>query len=96
MTSNGYGEVPVDASDPRGREPLVDLGQLGLAGDNFYAICDGGNAPYGERLTGSIPVLLARESITKRLLEVNHFLEPYGAELYLWDAYRPIATQAGI
>lgn len=96
LTAHGYGEVPVDASDARGREPLVDLVQMGLAGENFYAISNGGNAPYRKRLDGSISALLARKGIAEKLLEVNRFLEPYGAELYLWDAYRPIATQAGI
>ena len=96
VTAHGYGEVPIDSADPRGREPLVDLGKLGLAGANYYAMADGGNAPYGERLAGSISVLLAREGVAKRLLEVNRFLAPFGAELFLWDAYRPIATQAGI
>lgn len=96
VIAHGYGEVPIDRADPRGAEPLVDLGARGLAGANYYAVVDGTNAPYGEPLAGSIPILLARAGVAEKLVQVNCFLEGFGAELYLWDAYRPIATQAGI
>jgi D-alanyl-D-alanine dipeptidase len=91
-----YRRIPIDFENPLITEELVDLETYGINGDPFYYISDGSNAPYGQRLDGSIPQLLARKTIAGKLQDVNSRLEPLGFELFVWDAYRPIETQVGI
>lgn len=72
-------------------EQAVDVRQHGIAGMNYYHHED--NPPYWHRAPGSIPELFVREGILARLLNVNDLLGPLGFELFLFDAYRPLAVQ---
>lgn len=88
--------MPVDLHDPRALEALVELRALGVAGRNFYARADGGNAPYHARLPGSTEALLLREGAASRLVAADQALRAAGFSLFVLDAYRPIATQRSI
>lgn len=92
-TSGHYHDVPLDTNDPRYSEALVDARDYGIAGENYYARTDGQNAPYHRPMTGAVEALWCQQSIAAMLKEVNARLAQYGAELYLFDAYRPVACQ---
>jgi D-alanyl-D-alanine dipeptidase len=96
FTTLDYHAVPFDFADPRAGEKLVDLATLGIAGDNYYARTDGSNPPYLRRIAGAIDGLWARASVAERLVRANRALAELNFELYVFDAYRPIACQAGI
>jgi zinc D-Ala-D-Ala dipeptidase len=64
-----------------------------LAGDSYYARTDGHNAPYNRRIDGSLSDIWCRRQVAAMLARVNERLMPQGVELYLFDAYRPIACQ---
>lgn len=96
VNAGNYREIPVDTRSSLYSEELVDLRDYGIAGISYYHISDGTNHPYCQQLEGSIPSLLARKSIAEMLAKVNIRLEPLGLELFVWDAYRPLATQIGI
>lgn len=74
----------------------MDARDHGLAGENYYARTDGQNAPYRRAISGAVHALWCRRSIVAMLLEVNKRLAGYGAEVYLWDAYRPVACQQAL
>lgn len=95
-TSGNYHDIAFDARDPRYAEVLVDVRDHGLAGENFYARTDGQNAPYRQAISGAVPELWCRRSIVAMLIEVNERLAEYGAEVYLWDAYRPVSCQQAL
>jgi D-alanyl-D-alanine dipeptidase len=69
---------------------------FGLAGENYYARSDGRNTPYDAVVTGAVRKLWSRQSIVAMLLEVNERLAAYDAEVYLLDAYRPVACQQAL
>lgn len=73
-------------------QALVDLAACGLAGQNHYSAKL--NPPYYAEIPGSIPSLLARESVAAKLCEVNAMLEPIGLEVFIFDAFRPPEVQA--
>lgn len=89
-------QITIDLTDPRATEPLVDLKSHNLAGDNYYFRSDGNNAPYNQRIPGAISHLYARAGVTRRLLVANRMLSRYGVELYILDAFRPIACQRAL
>lgn len=86
----GYRDHAVDLADPRGADPVEDLRNHGLAGTNAYFA---GDAPYHERVAGAVPDLLLRRPLIDRLIGVNARLAPYGLELWVFDAWRPLAVQ---
>lgn len=95
-TAGNYRDIPIDASDPRYAEALADARAFGIAGDNYYARTDGRNTPYDTAITGAVRELWCRQSIVAMLSEVNARLAAYGAEVYLLDAYRPVACQRAL
>jgi len=95
-TAGDYHDIPIDPQDPRYREGLVEARDWGLAGENYYSRTDGQNAPYGQAVDGAIRELWCRETIVTMLARVNERLAERGLELFLWDAYRPIACQRGL
>ncbi|SFJ29874.1 M15 family metallopeptidase [Jannaschia pohangensis] len=86
----GYRDHAVDLSDPRGADPMVELRDHGIAGANAYFT---GVAPYHAPVDGAVPDLLLRAPLAARLAGVNARLDPYGLELWVFDAWRPIAVQ---
>lgn len=87
----GYREHAVDLGDSRGADQMVDLRDHGIAGRNAYH--SNQTAPYHGRVEGSVPELLLRAPLMERLLAVNTRLAPYDLELWVFDAWRPIAVQ---
>jgi D-alanyl-D-alanine dipeptidase len=92
-TALDYSAIPVDLGDPRAGEPLVDLAALGVAGSCYYARTDGLNAPYYRAFASASPGIWCRRSVADRLAAANQALTPYGVELYVLNAYRPVALQ---
>lgn len=88
----GSREHPIDFSHPLCSERLIDIGTYDILGSNYYHM-DGGNPPYNERVRHSIPHLLLRESVVRRLFVINERLRRFGIELFVYDAYRPIEVQ---
>lgn len=88
--------VPFDAGDPRGAEPLVEARARGLAGENYYAVRDGGNPPYCQPVAGAVEALALRAGVVERLVRIEAGLAPYGLGLWLFDGWRPLATQRGL
>ena len=86
----GYRDHPVDLSDPRGADPVAEVRDHGLRGANAYHVP---TAPYHRRIEGSVPDLLLRVPLIERLRGVNARLADYGLELWIFDAWRPIAVQ---
>jgi len=95
-TAANYRDIPIDVHDPRYAEPLIDARSFGIAGENYYARSDGRNTPYDAAMAGAVRELWCRQSIVPMLIEVNERLAHYGAEAYLWDAYRPVACQEAL
>src|ERR1700674_1173189 len=91
-----YQTVPIVLSDPRGKDPLVRPRDFGVACESFYARTDGQNWPYHSKIKGSLPDVWCRGLVAEKLKRVNGNLRPYDAELFVWDAYRPIDTQWGL
>jgi D-alanyl-D-alanine dipeptidase len=84
--------IPIDAANALFGEPLVDMRELGIAGENFYF--SEANPPYWRRIEGSVPDLKLRQTVARKLAAVNGRLKPEGLELFLLDAWRPRAVQA--
>lgn len=73
-------------------EALAEIGAFGVAGTNYYY--SERNPPYWQRIEGSIPCLLLRETVARKLAAVNNRLKEVSLELYVFDAWRPRVVQA--
>jgi len=85
--------IPIAEDDPRGREPLVDIADFGLAGEAFYARTDGANAPYRRALDGAPARIRVRHGVAERLRAADARLSAGGLALFLLDGWRPLAVQ---
>ncbi|MGB7948594.1 MAG: M15 family metallopeptidase [Candidatus Binatia bacterium] len=92
-TALDYKNVPVDLSDSRSAEPLVDVTEWGIAAQGYYARTDGLNAPYHRSLAAAFEHVFCRRSVAERLRTANERLLPLGVELFLLDGYRSLALQ---
>ena len=88
----GFRDGPIERSNTHHLEELVDLRDLGIAGENYYY--SSRNPPYWRRIDGAVPDLLARKSVGDRLVNINALLGLAELELYVFDAWRPRAVQA--
>jgi D-alanyl-D-alanine dipeptidase len=88
----GCRALPIDRKNACFTEPLVDIRELGIAGENYY--WSERNPPYWQRIEGSIPDLWLRRSVAEKLAAVNAALAHEGLELFVFDAWRPRAVQA--
>jgi len=88
----GCRALPIDTRCAQYGETLVELRDLGVAGENYY--WSERNPPYWQRIEGSIPDLWLRQSVARKLVAVNAKLEGAGLELFVFDAWRPRAVQA--
>ena len=86
----GYRDHPVDLADPRGADPMADIRDHALAGANAY---HAGVPPYHAPIPDAVPDLLLRRSLIDLLCGVNARLSPYDLELWVFDAWRPLAVQ---
>jgi len=92
-TALDYKNVPVDLSDSRSAEALVDLAEWGIAGRGYYARADGLNAPYYRQFASASERVFCRRSVAERLGRANDRLLPWGVELFVLNAYRSLAVQ---
>lgn len=86
----GYRTHPLNLSDPKNQEPLVEVRDYGLKGLNYYHRLDN---HYGLVVPGSIPDLLIREGILERFLRVDHYLKQLGLQVWFNDGWRPREVQ---
>jgi D-alanyl-D-alanine dipeptidase len=89
-TALDYSDVPVDLSAPAAAEPLVDLP---VASEAYYARRDGLNPPYYHAFASAPARLLCRAGVARRLAAADAAVRPLGIELYVLDAFRPVACQ---
>ncbi len=89
-------EIPLDSENPKFHEPMVNLAEYDIAFISYHAITDGSNSPYYTAIRGSRQEGWLRKTVVEKLLKVNQNLRPYGAELLIYDAYRPIECQRGL
>lgn len=88
----GCRRLPIATRGAAYTEPLVDIRDLGIAGENFYH--SHRNPPYWRRIEGAVPYLTVRRSVGEKLKRVNARLEASTLELYIFDAWRPRQVQA--
>ena len=88
----GFRSRNIDHSNTHYLEEMVDLRDLGIAGENYYYTPR--NPPYWKRIKGSVPDLLVRQNVGDKLVRINMLLAAVGLELYVFDAWRPNAVQA--
>ena len=96
MFSKPYSEIPIDRTDPRGREPLIPLESVNVAFESYYAKTDGENPPFGRPIEGSRKDIWLRKSVAEKLARVNELLRPFEAELFVFDGHRTVACQQGL
>ncbi len=89
---SGFRSGAIDRSNTHYLEELVDLRDLGIAGENYYY--SPRNPPYWRRIEGAVSDLLVRRSVGERLARINALLGAVELELYVFDAWRPKAVQA--
>jgi D-alanyl-D-alanine dipeptidase len=73
-------------------ESVVEVRDLGLAGENFYATDR--NPPYWQKVDGATDKLWLRRTVAEKLGRVNARAGAAGLELFLFDAWRPREVQA--
>jgi len=86
-----YQHIKINEDSPLFREELVDLREFGIRGANYYH--SPLNPPYYQSIHGSIPEIKARKSVAEKLKKANEKLQPIGLELFIFDAFRPLAVQ---
>jgi zinc D-Ala-D-Ala dipeptidase len=92
-SAHDYHEVPIELGSSLNAEPLVFVGDEGLAYESFYARQDGLNAPYYKAFKTASKRLHLRRSVAAKLVIINQHLRTYNAELLLLDGFRPIELQ---
>lgn len=92
-SAHDYHGVPINLDSEQAREPLVFVGDHGLAFDSIYARTDGLNAPYYKAFATASKKVFLRKSLVEKLVAINNRLKPYHAEVYLLDGFRPIELQ---
>jgi zinc D-Ala-D-Ala dipeptidase len=88
---SGFRARAIERSNTYYLEELVDLRDLGIAGENYYHTPR--NPPYWRRIEGAVPDLLVRRSVGEKLVRVNAILGLAELELFVFDAWRPKAVQ---
>lgn len=94
----GYGDLPIDTTNPLFSEPVVDIVDYGLAGQAYYSRS---NAATQEPVPGAPTNLYLRKSLAETLANINVALRNQAittffggeCELYLEDALRPVSLQ---
>ena len=85
--------IPIVPDHPLASEKLVDVREYGIPGENYYHRKTG-NPPYNGPIRYSIPHILVRKSVARRLLIVAEtFRHDIGVEPYGLDGYRDIRLQ---
>lgn len=91
-----YGTEPFDANHPLAADPLVNIADYGLKGENFYTAKEAQNAPYAPYLKGTLKHVWCRKTVAEKLVRVQQQLAPLGMGLWLLDGYRSIECQRSL
>ncbi len=94
--AGSYRNIPIDKRDRRAAEPLVKFADYGIPCESFYDRTDGGNWPYHERIEGATKYVWGRKTVAEMLVRVNARVVPFGVEIFVLDAYRPVKCQEGL
>jgi D-alanyl-D-alanine dipeptidase len=94
----GYNELPIDVTNPKFNEPVVNIADFGIAGQGYYSRP---NAATGTEVPGVPTELFLRQSVAETLASINlalndpKFTEFFGSEveLYVEDALRSVSLQ---
>lgn len=86
-----YQTIKIDNTHPLFKEELVDLREFGIKGINYYH--SQYSPPYYHSIPGSISKLKTRKTVAEKLRRVNEKLKSVGIELFVFDAFRPLAVQ---
>ncbi|MBU6214354.1 peptidase M15D vanX D-ala-D-ala dipeptidase [Patescibacteria group bacterium] len=86
-----YQGVKINKEGSFFREELVDIRTLGVKGLNYYNSTF--NPPYYQSIPGSISSLKVRKTVAEKLAAVNEKLKTIGLEIFVFDAFRPLAVQ---
>lgn len=89
-TALDYHQIRISVTGRLNKEPLVDVGEYGIASRSAYARA---HAPYYRSFESSLGQVLVRETVAEKLRRVNDLLRPYGAEVLTLDGFRPIDLQ---
>lgn len=96
FTTADYRNIPFDDNHERSNDPLVNIKDYDLAGQNYYYRHDLQNPPYYKQLEVGRNEILLRKTVAEKLQAVNSFLEPFRLEVFIMDGYRPIEVQQEI
>ena len=88
--------IRYDRADPRWAEPMVDLAAEGLAVEAWYARTDGANEPYNTPIAGAVGTVAARAGVARLLRLAQASVAPLSLRIKVLDAWRSVATQAGL
>ncbi|MFH1455224.1 MAG: M15 family metallopeptidase [bacterium] len=86
-----YQDIKLNDKSERYSEKLVDINEYNIRGINYYN--NKNNPPYYHSIPGSISELFLRESVAKKLVLINEKLSSFGVEVFVLDAFRPLAVQ---
>ncbi len=89
-TALDYHQIEIDIKGALNSEALVELSAYGVATKSIYARPE---APYYHSFQTALKTVCVRESVAKKLAEVNKLLFDYDVELLALDGYRPIQLQ---
>lgn len=96
---NGYREYPMQLTDERSHEPLVDIATYGIAGQSHYSRP---NTATGDAIPEVNPTVYVRKGIAERLSTINNALQASSeitsllggnVELYVEEGLRSQETQ---
>lgn len=86
-----YQKIEINKQEPKYIEELVDIKDFGIKGINYYH--SSFNPPYYQSIPGSVPTLRVRRTVAEKLATVNKRLNKIGLEIFVFDAFRPLAVQ---
>ncbi len=92
-TALDYHQVEIDVEGAENKELLVDLALYKVAVHSAYASSD---PPYHKAFANALSSVYLRQSVAKKLVEVNERLKKYGVEVLALDGFRPISLQSDI
>lgn len=88
--------VTIDARSEVHRDLLCAVTDFGLSAKSYYAATDQLNPPYHRAIPGAREPLYVRKTVGTKLQQVDAFLQPFGLQLHILDAYRSLECQQAL
>ncbi|HEY9777102.1 MAG TPA: M15 family metallopeptidase [Planktothrix sp.] len=85
-----YHLIPIDLNGADNGEPLVQVHEFGIKSRSAYALS---SPPYHHSFHNAQQVPLLRETVARKLTDVNGRLAPYGVQVLVLDGFRSVALQ---